>query len=363
MGVSLELNTRYHERQKEKNHHQEKKPESPKSNSPHHQKSSSSSHEENNFHSQKRDKPHSSLLNKDFKLKHSEKERTKEGLWKSLSEDHVVFNVLHCFPCREQLCILNTGLKNSLKFFVFSSTSDVFYSILIDFGPTHSFIAKQLVHKYSLTTSELPEKISLIILDSSEPPFLFVTHHTEYMDYRDPSNSFHTASSSAKSCAALVGDSQTPSLPSSVHIPSVNLHQSLLLSVAEGFKEIQDFGEDNSVSSCHLFFGNMDLPPSSYHDSLKELWEEEEEPEEVETVMKVVPSVSHQYLYVFSKFKAEKRPPHHTRDHHIELEGCLPPVGVIYSLSKQESDTLRAYISENVEKGFIRYCLFSESGQ
>ncbi|MBW0572610.1 hypothetical protein O181_112325, partial [Austropuccinia psidii MF-1] len=28
--------------------------------------------------------------------------------------------------------------------------------------------------------------------------------------------------------------------------------------------------------------------------------------------------------------------------------------GVIYSLSKQESDTLRAYISENVEKGFIR---------
>ncbi|MBW0554623.1 hypothetical protein O181_094338 [Austropuccinia psidii MF-1] len=29
--------------------------------------------------------------------------------------------------------------------------------------------------------SELPEKIPLIILDSSEPPSLFVTHHTEYM--------------------------------------------------------------------------------------------------------------------------------------------------------------------------------------
>ncbi|MBW0511427.1 hypothetical protein O181_051142 [Austropuccinia psidii MF-1] len=98
----------------------------------------------------------------------------------------------------------------------------------------------------------------------------------------------------------------------------------------------------------------MDLPPSSYHDSLEELWDEEEEPEEVETVMKVVPSLYHQYLDVFFKFKAEKRPPHRACDHHIELEGSLPPVGVIYSLSKQESNTLRVYISENVEKGFIR---------
>ncbi|MBW0506087.1 hypothetical protein O181_045802 [Austropuccinia psidii MF-1] len=97
----------------------------------------------------------------------------------------------------------------------------------------------------------------------------------------------------------------------------------------------------------------MDLPPSSYHDSLEELWDEEEEPEEIETVINVVPSFYHQYLDVFSKVKAEKPPPHHACDHHIELEGSLPPVGVIYSLSNQESDTLRDYISENVEKGFI----------
>ncbi|MBW0480996.1 hypothetical protein O181_020711 [Austropuccinia psidii MF-1] len=96
----------------------------------------------------------------------------------------------------------------------------------------------------------------------------------------------------------------------------------------------------------------MDLPPSSYHDSLEELWDEEEEPE-AETVMKVIPSVYHRYLDVFSKVKAEELPPHHTCDNHIDLEGSLPPVGVIYSLSNQESDTLRAYISENVEKGLI----------
>ncbi|MBW0520179.1 hypothetical protein O181_059894 [Austropuccinia psidii MF-1] len=71
-------------------------------------------------------------------------------------------------------------------------------------------------------------------------------------------------------------------------------------------------------------------------------------------MMKVVTSVYHQYLDVFSKIKAEKLPPHHACDHHIALEGSLPPVGVIHSLSKQESDTLRAYISENLEKCFIQ---------
>ncbi|MBW0575274.1 hypothetical protein O181_114989 [Austropuccinia psidii MF-1] len=98
----------------------------------------------------------------------------------------------------------------------------------------------------------------------------------------------------------------------------------------------------------------MELPPSSYHDSLEELWDEEEEPEEIEAMMKVVPSVYNHYLDVLSKVKAEKLPPNHACDHHIKLEGSLPPVGVIYSLSNHESDTLRAYISENVEKCFIR---------
>ncbi|MBW0486162.1 hypothetical protein O181_025877 [Austropuccinia psidii MF-1] len=187
-----------------------------------------------------------------------------------------------------------------------------FYSILIDSGAPNSLIAKKFVHKYSLTTSELPEKIPLIILDSSDSPSLFVTHHTKYMaeclsfqsfewdvlvidtpkgedpiwgfdflnhfnpfidwrkglitfnsyhkDYHDPSKSSTNDFSSAKSCAALVHDSRTPSFPSSVHIPSLNSHMSLLSSRDEVFKEIQDVGENNSVSSLHLFFGNMDFP-------------------------------------------------------------------------------------------------------
>ncbi|MBW0496186.1 hypothetical protein O181_035901 [Austropuccinia psidii MF-1] len=80
MDVTLELDTRYHERQKEKSHHQEKKSEASKSNSSHPQNSSSSSHKKKKIF-QKRDKPHSSLLIKDFNLMNSEKgRRIKEGI-------------------------------------------------------------------------------------------------------------------------------------------------------------------------------------------------------------------------------------------------------------------------------------------
>ncbi|MBW0558291.1 hypothetical protein O181_098006 [Austropuccinia psidii MF-1] len=169
-----------------------------------------------------------------------------------------------------------------------------------------------------------------------------ITFNSDNKDYYDPSKYFSNDLSSDKSCAVLVGDSRIPSFPSSVHIPSLNSHMSLLAFGDEVFKEIQDFGEDNSLSSLHVFFWNMDLPPSSYHDSLEELWNEEEELEEVEAVMKVFPSVYHQFLDVFSKVKAEKLPANHACDHHIALKGSLPPVGVIYSLSNQESGTLRA---------------------
>ncbi|MBW0562533.1 hypothetical protein O181_102248 [Austropuccinia psidii MF-1] len=125
----------------------------------------------------------------------------------------------------------------------------------------------------------------------------------DHKDYYDPLKSLSNDFSSSKSCAALVGDSRTPLFSSSFNIPSSNSHQSLLSSRDEVFKEIHDVGEDNSVCSLHLFLGNIDLPPSSYHDSLEELWDEEAEPEEIETMMNVVPPAYHQYLDVFSKVK------------------------------------------------------------
>ncbi|MBW0483749.1 hypothetical protein O181_023464 [Austropuccinia psidii MF-1] len=69
----------------------------------------------------------------------------------------------------------------------------------------------------------------------------------------------------------------------------------------------------------------MDLSPSSYHSALEELWDAEEEPEQIEPMIKFVPSAYHQYFYVFSKLKAEKIPPDCACDHHIELKESLPP--------------------------------------
>ncbi|MBW0525291.1 hypothetical protein O181_065006 [Austropuccinia psidii MF-1] len=78
----------------------------------------------------------------------------------------------------------------------------------------------------------------------------------------------------------------------------------------------------------------MDPTPSSYHDSLEELWDEEEEKEEVGTMMNVVTSFHQQYFDVFSKVRAEQLPPHRTCDHHIKLEGSLPQVGQFHQFKE-----------------------------
>ncbi|MBW0496872.1 hypothetical protein O181_036587 [Austropuccinia psidii MF-1] len=161
--------------------------------------------------------------------------------------------------------------------------------------------------------SELPEKIPLFILDSNESPALFITHYTKWVvdlpsfpsfewdffiidspkgedlilgyyfyyhfnpiidcknglitydsSHKDSSginSSTSNALATAVNSVALVGEHKTPSLPSSVHIPSIMPSQSLLKSRDEVFKEIKDVGEDVAIYSLHLFQGDMYLPP------------------------------------------------------------------------------------------------------
>ena len=67
-----------------------------------------------------------------------------------------------------------------------------------------------------------------------------------------------------------------------------------------------------------------------------------------------VPSESHEFADVFSKTKAEVLPPHCPYDLKINLkEGSQPPVGPIYSLSVSEQETLKEFIEENLNMGFI----------
>ena len=58
---------------------------------------------------------------------------------------------------------------------------------------------------------------------------------------------------------------------------------------------------------------------------------------------------------VFSSEEADKLPEHGPQDHAIEThDGAEPPFGPLYNLSVTELETLRAYIDENLKRGFIR---------
>ena len=67
-----------------------------------------------------------------------------------------------------------------------------------------------------------------------------------------------------------------------------------------------------------------------------------------------VPSKYHEFADVFSKTKAEVLPPHCPYDLKINLEeGAQPPIGPIYLLSVSEQETLKEFIEENLNTGFI----------
>jgi len=68
-----------------------------------------------------------------------------------------------------------------------------------------------------------------------------------------------------------------------------------------------------------------------------------------------IPSEYHEFANVFSKTKAEVLPPHHSYNLKINLEeGAQPSVGPIYSFSTSEQETLKEFIEENLNMGFIQ---------
>ena len=68
----------------------------------------------------------------------------------------------------------------------------------------------------------------------------------------------------------------------------------------------------------------------------------------------LVPVEYHDFLPLFSDIAARELPPHRPYDHTIPLkEGFSPPFGPIYSLSRTELEALKAWLEENLSKGFI----------
>ena len=70
----------------------------------------------------------------------------------------------------------------------------------------------------------------------------------------------------------------------------------------------------------------------------------------------LLPAQYHKFLDVFSKDNTDKLPPLHPGvDHKIKMEpGTQAPSGPLYSMSREELEVLKKYLTENLNKGFIR---------
>ena len=79
-----------------------------------------------------------------------------------------------------------------------------------------------------------------------------------------------------------------------------------------------------------------------------------EAPEDLETLLPLIPTAFDDFIDIFLKVKADTLPPQRECDHQIKLTGDPPGKGGVYKLLDPEDLVLREYISEHVQKGFIR---------
>ena len=278
---------------------------------------------------------------------------------------------------------------------------------LIDCGATESFVSSSFAHRHRLPTLALAVPRVLRVIDGREiesglvthytTQFLTTGHHTEsiqllvcglgdydvvlgtpWLQRHDPTISWSTGSVSftspycvlncsvqgVSSNAVDVDFSTTPtrvhSLPPRVPSPPVceiidedDLYRlakdddlqvySLSFSTLLPGKAVPIFG--CSLTSATDGEITETLPPPSRSDSAEYL----------STVQGIVPAQYHDLLPVFSKSAADTLPPHRPYDLKINLlPGTTPPFGPVYSLSELELATLRSWIKENLDKGFIR---------
>jgi len=88
--------------------------------------------------------------------------------------------------------------------------------------------------------------------------------------------------------------------------------------------------------------------------TLKELDEAIKGKSQPVNVRQLVLKHHHAFLHLFQEEEAWKLPPHRPYDHKISLKpGMEPPFGPLYGKSRQQLQTLKDYIEENLEKGFI----------
>jgi hypothetical protein len=262
---------------------------------------------------------------------------------------------------------------------MFNVTSDSFSHVpekaLVDSGSTHCFLDHSLVRKFKIPTrsiNPIPLKLfdgstSSVITKAVELPIRFpsndlfsidfyvtsldpscsvvlghnwLARHNPSIDWASGSITFQThqqanptQTRTAEARATTVTPRTTPEPSPKLQAPPIALINAAAFSRACKM--------DGSVTF------QLNIAPSSVKGRATNL-----DPESVD--MENVPETYRDFSDVFSKAKADTLAPHRPYDLKIALEdGATPPQPPIYSLSNSELGTLREFIDEHLNIGFI----------
>ncbi len=110
-----------------------------------------------------------------------------------------------------------------------------------------------------------------------------------------------------------------------------------------------------SIDACRRFgHRGCDLFVATIED-IDQILKEKDTPPPKPDLLSLLPKELHDYQHVFDPKEADRLPPHRRYDHDIRLlPGKDLPFGPLYSMSRDELQTLRKWLDENLAKGWIR---------
>ena len=245
---------------------------------------------------------------------------------------------------------------------------------LVDSGSTHCFIETKFVRKYNIRTRSV-DPIPLRLFDGStnsviteaiELPITFPDGHTHSVDcYVTPldlsvsivlGHNWLTRHNplidwvlGSITFRTILPDVPVETLPDTARACRAEVVPNLSLEAPRvALRDAAAFSRACKLEGSRCFQLNLAEPEpetSARSASAK--------PEPVD--LKDVPKEYHDFADVFSKSKADSLAPHRPYDLKIALEdGATPPQPPLYSLSTLELATLREFIDEHLNMGYIR---------
>jgi hypothetical protein len=198
-----------------------------------------------------------------------------------------------------------------------------------------SEISRQQVTRDGLS----PDAVDEVVPSSSAPFSEALLTPQKYTKRRKSSVRFHSNTKSKVRCytAPTPRSERPPSNPVFTKAPAVSLIS------AHAFSTLCN----QATSQLYL----MSFSPASptVEDAI------DESTLDMEPDWSSVLAEYHEFKDLFSKKEADELPPHRASDHAIDLEpGTSPPWGHLNAISPVELETLRNYVDEYLEKGFIR---------